>query len=63
MFKKLIPQRILKIEKDNNVDVTGSQQHGFKKGCSTNMYTCPGLAPFKVNFKAYSLCNSHFPFV
>jgi hypothetical protein len=27
------------------------------------MYTCPGLAPFKVNFKAYSLCNSHFPFV
>ena len=36
IFEKLILQRILQIEKDNNVDITGPQQHGFKKGHSTN---------------------------
>ena len=36
VFEKLILQRILRVETENNCDITGPQQHGFKKGHSTN---------------------------
>jgi hypothetical protein len=36
VFEKLILQRILQIETENNCDITGYQQHGFKKGHSAN---------------------------
>ena len=36
IFEKLILQRIIQIEKDNNTDITGMHQHGFKKKHSTN---------------------------
>ena len=32
IFERLILNRILQIEALNNVDLTGDQQHGFKKG-------------------------------
>lgn len=35
IFEKLILKRILAIEEQNNCDLTGSNQHGFKKGKST----------------------------
>ena len=35
VFEKLILKRIMEIQKLNNVDITGKQQHGFKKGKST----------------------------
>jgi hypothetical protein len=36
IFEKLILQRILQIEKDNIVNISGPQQHGLKKGHNTN---------------------------
>ena len=35
IFEKAILSRIMQIEKDNNVDLTGVTQHGFKKKKST----------------------------
>ena len=35
LFEKLILKRILSIEKMNDVDITGKQQHGFKRNKST----------------------------
>ena len=35
IFEKLILKRIMEIQMQNNVDITGEQQHGFKKGKST----------------------------
>jgi hypothetical protein len=35
VFEKLIQKRLEKIGEDNNVDITGEQQHGFKKNRST----------------------------
>ena len=35
IFERLILKRIQVIELDNNADLTGKQQHGFKKGKST----------------------------
>jgi hypothetical protein len=35
VFEKLILKRLQKIEKENNLDLTGEQQHGFKKNRST----------------------------
>jgi hypothetical protein len=35
LFEKLILKRILEIQKQNNVDITGQSQHGFKKGRGT----------------------------
>ena len=35
IFEKLILGRIMEIQNQNKVDVTGKQQHGFKKNCST----------------------------
>ena len=31
IFEKLILKRIMEIQKDISVDLTGKQQHGFKK--------------------------------
>ena len=36
IFERLILNRILDIEIENNIDITGKQQHGFKKGWSTS---------------------------
>ena len=36
IFEKLIMQRIIEIEDLNNVDLTGSKQHGFKRTRSTS---------------------------
>jgi hypothetical protein len=38
--EKFILQRIIQIEKDNDTEITGTHQHGFKKKHSTNT---PGL--------------------
>ena len=35
VFKKLIQERLEKIGEKNNVDITGKQQHSFKKNRST----------------------------
>jgi hypothetical protein len=35
VFEKLIQKRLEQIGEDNNVDITGEQQHGFKKNRST----------------------------
>jgi hypothetical protein len=35
VFEKLIQKRLEKIGEENNVDITGKQQHGFKKNRST----------------------------
>ena len=35
IFEKLILKRILEIQEENNVDITGKSQHGFKKGKGT----------------------------
>ena len=35
IFEKLILKRILEIQESNNVDITGKNQHGFKKNRST----------------------------
>ena len=35
IFEKLILKRILEIQDDQNVDITGNSQHGFKKNRST----------------------------
>ena len=35
LFEKPIMKRILEVQKDNNVDITGASQHGFKTGRST----------------------------
>jgi hypothetical protein len=35
-FEKLILQRIIQIEKNNNTDITSTHQYGFKKKHSTN---------------------------
>ena len=35
VFEKLILKCLEKIEKENNIDLTGEQQHGFKKNRST----------------------------
>ena len=35
IFEKLILKRINEIQEENNCDITGSNQHGFKKGKST----------------------------
>ena len=35
IFERLILNRIAQIEELNNVDITGNQQHGFKKGRGT----------------------------
>jgi hypothetical protein len=35
VFEKLILKRILEIQDESGVDITGKQQHGFKKGRST----------------------------
>jgi hypothetical protein len=35
IFEKLILRRILEIQEANNIDLTGINQHGFKKGKST----------------------------
>ena len=35
IFEKLILKRIMEVQDLNNVDITGKQQHGFKKGKST----------------------------
>ena len=35
IFERLILNRIAQIESLNNVDITGNQQHGFKKGRGT----------------------------
>ncbi len=39
VFEKLILKRILDIEKDSNTDITGVNQHGFKKARSTSTLT------------------------
>ena len=36
IFEKLIMKRINEIEDTNKVDLTGSNQHGFKRNRSTN---------------------------
>lgn len=36
VFEKLILKRILEIQEENNVDLTGKNQHGFKRGHSTS---------------------------
>ena len=36
LFEKLIMQRIHEIEDSNNVDLTGTKQHGFKRKRSTS---------------------------
>ena len=36
IFEKLILKRILQIESDKKIDFTGSNQHGFKRKCSTS---------------------------
>ena len=36
IFEKLILQRIADLEEEKNVDLTGTNQHGFKKGRSTS---------------------------
>ena len=36
VFEKLILKRIIEVEKENGVDLTGSEQHGFKKSKSTS---------------------------
>ena len=36
IFEKLILNRILQIERDNNTDITGTPQHGFKQKHSAN---------------------------
>ena len=36
VFEKLIMQRITEIEELNNIDLTGANQHGFKRKRSTN---------------------------
>ena len=41
IFERLILQRIQEIEDEQNVDITGTNQHGFKRGRST---TTAGLA-------------------
>ena len=35
IFERMILNRISEIESLNNVDITGNQQHGFKKGRGT----------------------------
>ena len=35
IFEKLILKRILEIQEEENIDITGSGQHGFKKSRST----------------------------
>ncbi len=35
VFEKLVLRRIMEVEKENRVDLTGKEQHGFKKGKST----------------------------
>ena len=35
IYEKLILQQLLKIAKQNNVDLTGDCQHGFKQSRST----------------------------
>ena len=35
VFEKLILKRIMEIQKENEVDLTGEEQHGFKKAKST----------------------------
>ena len=35
IFERLILKRIQSIENENKVDITGKQQHGFKKSKST----------------------------
>jgi hypothetical protein len=35
VFEKLIQKRLEQIGEENNVDITGEQQHGFKKNRST----------------------------
>jgi hypothetical protein len=39
VFKKLILKRILEIKKDSNTDITGVNQHGFKKARSASTLT------------------------
>ena len=36
IFEKLIMQRIIEIEDSNNIDLTGTKQHGFKRKKSTS---------------------------
>jgi hypothetical protein len=36
IFEKLILRRIQQIESDKKIDFTGSDQHGFKRKCSTS---------------------------
>ena len=36
IFEKLILKRILAIQEENDTDITGPNQHGFKKGHSTS---------------------------
>jgi hypothetical protein len=49
IFEKLIIKIIMEVQDLNNVDITGKQQHGFKKGKSTltlgrknTIITCKG---------------------
>ena len=35
VFEKLVQKRLEKIGEENNIDITGEQQHGFKKNRST----------------------------
>jgi hypothetical protein len=39
VLKKLILKRILKVQDENGVDLTGSSQHGFKLGRSTSTFS------------------------
>ena len=36
IFEKLILKRILEIQEEENIDIIGSGQHGFKKNASFN---------------------------
>ena len=60
VFEQLIINRIKDIEKSNSVDITGSSQHGFKKGKSTATagLTIQSLLSHALDQNKYALMSS-----
>jgi hypothetical protein len=60
VFEKLILKCLEKIEKENNIDLTGEQQHGFKKNRSTITagLTLQSIISRKVDEDEYAVMSS-----
>jgi hypothetical protein len=60
VFKKLILLRLEEIEKENVIDLTGFEQHGFKKKRSTVTagLTLQSIIAREMNMDSYVACSS-----